>query len=121
MSTTFHPRPKSLDYDSLDIANSNQTASNDGGLASTHSITSTLARQCSPSMGDGISVSACVDSNVGPGTYYYFSSSTMPITQARKYDFPWESLPKDWTTAVKLREISQRRKDEHGSSSGEEG
>ncbi|XP_025096963.1 cell wall protein RBR3-like [Pomacea canaliculata] len=33
-------------------------------------------------------------------------------------NFPWDSLPKDWTTAVKLREISKRRREERNSSSG---
>ncbi|GFO12348.1 hypothetical protein PoB_003885300 [Plakobranchus ocellatus] len=59
------------------------------------------------------------DVHVGPGSYYYFDSNhTLPRAQARKYDFPWDSLPKDWTTSVKLREISKRRKEDRQSSSG---
>ena len=59
------------------------------------------------------------ESHIGPGSYYYFDSShTLPRAQARKYDFPWDSLPKDWTTSVKLREISKRRKEDRQSSSG---
>ena len=58
-------------------------------------------------------------STIGPGSYYNFESSTLPRAQARKYDFPWESLPKDWTTSVKLREISKRRaREDRQSSSG---
>lgn len=58
------------------------------------------------------------ESQVGPGSYYYFDSNTIPRAQAKKYDFPWDSLPKDWTTSVKLREISKRRKEDRQSSSG---
>ena len=65
------------------------------------------------------SKTASRDSKIGPGSYYYFDSShTLPRAQARKYDFPWDSLPKDWTTSVKLREISKRRKEDRQSSSG---
>lgn len=58
------------------------------------------------------------ESQIGPGSYYYFNSNTLPRAQAKKYDFPWDSLPKDWTTSVKLREISKRRKEDRQSSSG---
>ena len=56
---------------------------------------------------------------VKDGQYYNFSNNTLPRAQAKKYNFPWESLPKDWTTSVRLREISKRRKEERQSSSGE--
>nr|XP_034332489.1 uncharacterized protein LOC117680542 [Crassostrea gigas] len=47
---------------------------------------------------------------VGPGTYYGFEmeSNTLPRRNVKRNEFPWESLPKDWTTSVKLREISKR-------------
>ncbi|CAG5121883.1 unnamed protein product [Candidula unifasciata] len=61
---------------------------------------------------------ASTESQVGPGSYYYFDSNTIPRAQAKKYDFPWDSLPKDWTTSVKLRAISKRRKEDRQSSSG---
>ncbi|WAR08844.1 hypothetical protein MAR_018802, partial [Mya arenaria] len=58
-------------------------------------------------------------STIGPGSYYSFESNTLPRVHSKKYDFPWESLPKDWTTSVKLREISQRRaREDRQSSSG---
>lgn len=65
-----------------------------------------------------LSRAASNESQIGPGSYYYFDSNTIPRAQAKKYDFPWDSLPKDWTTSVKLREISKRRKEDRQSSSG---
>ncbi|KAK7494825.1 hypothetical protein BaRGS_00013952, partial [Batillaria attramentaria] len=111
---TLRPRPKSCDFDAIDVL----------GSEADHEEESTehkanLKRKFSPSMPDDISsMSSSRESKVGPGTYYYFNSHTLPRAQARKYDFPWDSLPKDWTTAVKLREISKRRREERNSSSG---
>lgn len=114
---TLRPRPKSLDFDTIDILGNDADVEDDSS-GSTRSK-ATLKRKFSPSMPDDISsLSSSRESTVGPGTYYYFTSSTLPRAQARKYDFPWESLPKDWTTAVKLREISRRKKEERNSSSG---
>nr|KAG5705034.1 hypothetical protein BaRGS_018764 [Batillaria attramentaria] len=110
---TLRPRPKSCDFDAIDVL----------GSEADHEEESTehkanLKRKFSPSMPDDISsMSSSRESKVGPGTYYYFNSNTLPRAQARKYDFPWDSLPKDWTTAVKLREISKRRREERNSSS----
>ncbi|KAK7108095.1 serine-rich adhesin for platelets-like [Littorina saxatilis] len=117
---TLRPRPKSLDFDSIDVlGNDNDADAEDNTSTSTIHGHSNLQRKHSPSMPDDISsLASSRESKVGPGTYYYFTSSTLPRAQARKYDFPWESLPKDWTTAVKLREINKRRKEERNSSSG---
>lgn len=93
-------RPKSLDLDALDTEPEEEppTAAN-------------LSR--TPSMPEGM------HRNVGPGSFYSFENNTLPKMLAKKYDFPWESLPKDWTTSVKLREISKRRiREERNSSSG---
>ena len=114
---TLRPRPKSLDFDTIDILGNDADVEDDSSSSTRSKVT--LKRKFSPSMPDDISsLSSSRESTVGPGTYYYFTSSTLPRAQARKYDFPWESLPKDWTTAVKLREISRRKKEERNSSSG---
>ena len=99
-------RPKSLDFDSIDL------------LPETDQ--SHLDRFTSPSMPNSMeTTTSSQDSVVGPGTYYYFESNTVPRAHAKKYNFPWESLPKDWTTSVKLREISKRKStDDRNSSSG---
>lgn len=112
---TLRPRPKSLDFDTIDVLGSDEEHEEDNLQRGTK-----LKRKLSPSMPDDImSLTTSRESKVGPGTYYYFESNTLPLAQARKYDFPWDSLPKDWTTAVKLREISKRRHEERNSSSGE--
>ncbi|KAL8566958.1 hypothetical protein ACOMHN_059758 [Nucella lapillus] len=112
---TLRPRPKSLNFDIVDILGSDAEDDDEG----TQSNARSLAHTMSPSMPDNLSsLAGSRESSVGPGTYYYFTSNTLPKAQARKYDFPWESLPKDWTTSVKLREISKRRKEERNSSSG---
>ncbi|RUS90842.1 hypothetical protein EGW08_001349, partial [Elysia chlorotica] len=104
-NTLLRPRPKSLDLDALEPDDSASPTRIAANLAST-----------ADKPGD-ITVSR--ESQVGPGSYYYFDSNhTLPRAQARKYDFPWDSLPKDWTTSVKLREISKRRKEDRQSSSG---
>ena len=117
---TLRPRPKSLDLDAIDVLGNDADVEDDSSNSSHSKVT--LKRKFSPSMPDDISsLSSSRESKVGPGTYYYFTSSTLPRAQARKYDFPWESLPKDWTTSVKLREISKRRREERNSSSGKLG
>ncbi|XP_076445158.1 uncharacterized protein LOC143283041 [Babylonia areolata] len=116
---TLRPRPKSLDFDTVDILGNDADVEDDDNSSTQSSSARNLARALSPSMPDNISsLASSRESKVGPGTYYYFTSNTLPRAQARKYDFPWESLPKDWTTSVKLREISKRRKEERNSSSG---
>ncbi|KAL4233220.1 NHS-like 1b [Mactra antiquata] len=116
------PRPKSLDIDTfLDNKHNLQKTSieYDERSKSTYS----LERNHNLSVPDNLLSreykSKNSSSTVGPGSYYSFESSTLPRAQAKKYDFPWESLPKDWTTSVKLREISKRRaKEDRQSSSG---
>ncbi|XP_067675527.1 serine-rich adhesin for platelets-like isoform X2 [Haliotis asinina] len=100
-------RPKSLDLDAIELCPENNKKTN-------------LRKATSPSMPANIEqTTSSTDSVVGPGTYYYFESNTIPRAQAKKYDFPWESLPKDWTTSVKLREINKRKSmEERNSSSG---
>ncbi|XP_046365436.2 serine-rich adhesin for platelets-like [Haliotis rufescens] len=100
-------RPKSLDLDAIELCPDNKKKTN-------------LRKTTSPSMPANIEqTTSSTDSVVGPGTYYYFESNTIPRAQAKKYDFPWESLPKDWTTSVKLREINKRKSmEERNSSSG---
>ncbi|ESO92267.1 hypothetical protein LOTGIDRAFT_162919 [Lottia gigantea] len=111
-SNISRSRPKSLDLDSLEF--NAPEAESSTKAQSTNNISNAA------SMPDGImSTASGSEKSIGPGTYYYFESNTLPKAQAKKYDFPWESLPKDWTTAVKLREISKRRpKEERHSSSG---
>lgn len=113
VSGAIRPRPKSLDLDAIDFLGAEDNEERATGSAGN------LTRKRSPSMPDDImTISSSQESQVGPGTYYYFNSNTLPRAQARKYEFPWDSLPKDWTTAVKLREISKRRREERNSSSG---
>ncbi|KAL8599264.1 hypothetical protein ACOMHN_007979 [Nucella lapillus] len=123
VSHTLRPRPKSLDLDSISVLDNDADNEDDSSSsASTQRHTqrhNTLQRSLSPSMPEDLaSLASSRESCVGPGTYYDFSGSSMPRVQARKYDFPWESLPKDWTTSVQLREISRRRREERNSSSG---
>lgn len=88
------PRPKSLDLDAIDFE-----------VPAGHS---NLAKM--PSMPDGMLTRKEMNMRVGPGTYYGFEmeSNTLPRRNVKRNEFPWESLPKDWTTSVKLREISKR-------------
>ncbi|GFS05720.1 hypothetical protein ElyMa_004688300 [Elysia marginata] len=87
--------------------------------SSATAIENTPTTESLPPASSSTSRAVSRDSQIGPGSYYYFDSShTLPRAQARKYDFPWDSLPKDWTTSVKLREISKRRKEDRQSSSG---
>ncbi|XP_059166341.1 uncharacterized protein LOC131948694 [Physella acuta] len=119
VSGTLKPRPKSLDFDSVEVKLDNEASKK--GLSRAKSVDRSLglSRASSPSMPDGImSRATSNESQIGPGSYYYFNSNTLPRAQAKKYDFPWDSLPKDWTTSVKLREISKRRKEDRQSSSG---
>lgn len=101
----YKPRPKSLDLDAALLEAENQNS---------------LAHSKMPSMPDGM-----LNSNrrkVGPGSYYdhEFESNTLPRRGKRiQNDLPWENLPKDWTSSVKLREISKRcSSKERQSSSG---
>lgn len=116
------PRPKSLDIDTFFDAKakpknsvevherSKSTYSLERNTSNTSNVPDNLLNK---------EQSKNSSSTIGPGSYYNFESSTLPRAQARKYDFPWESLPKDWTTSVKLREISKRRsKEDRQSSSG---
>ncbi|CAL1543064.1 unnamed protein product [Lymnaea stagnalis] len=117
VTNTLKPRPKSLDFDSIEVKDEEDTKNKAGGRLKDRS--SSLSRVISPSMPDGIvSRTTSTESQIGPGSYYYFNNNTIPRAQAKKYDFPWDSLPKDWTTSVKLREISKRRKEDRQSSSG---
>ncbi|XP_033740102.1 uncharacterized protein LOC117327287 isoform X2 [Pecten maximus] len=106
----LRPRPKSLDLDAIDFGD--------------ETMTSSLANSKMPSMPDGILSRASRDnSKVGPGTYYNFESesNTLPRRQPKRIEreFTWNAMPKDWTTSVKLREISKRRsKEDRQSSSG---
>ncbi|KAK3096996.1 hypothetical protein FSP39_005483 [Pinctada imbricata] len=95
---TVKPRPKSLDLDALDFDDRN-TRSN-------------LAKM--PSMPDCVlsrSNSTAGATKVGPGSYYNFESesNTLPRRHVKRPENIWEGLPKDWTTSVKLREITKRR------------
>lgn len=100
-------RPKSLDLDAIDFEVSNGR--------------SNLAKM--PSMPDGMLTKREMNLRVGPGTYYGFEmeSNTLPRRNVKRNEFPWESMPKDWTTSVKLREISKRNSTytDRQSSSGE--
>ena len=93
------PRPKSLDLDAIDFDETNKR--------------SPLTKM--PSMPDCVlsrSNSGVGSTKVGPGSYYNFESeqsNTLPRRNAKKTEYLWEGLPKDWTTSVKLREISKRR------------
>lgn len=114
------PRPKSLDIDTfLDTKNVHRSSIEEQDRSKS---TYSLERNHNHSVPDNLLKKGYSDtssSTVGPGSYYNFESSTLPRAQAKKYDFPWESLPKDWTTSVKLREISKRRaKEDRQSSSG---
>ncbi|XP_069142741.1 serine-rich adhesin for platelets-like isoform X2 [Argopecten irradians] len=106
----LRPRPKSLDLDAIDFDD--------------ETLTSSLAKNKMPSMPDGIlSASSRDSSKVGPGSYYNFESesNTLPRRQPKRIEreFTWNAMPKDWTTSVKLREISKRRsKEDRQSSSG---
>ncbi|XP_061176877.1 uncharacterized protein LOC133185590 [Saccostrea echinata] len=86
-------RPKSLDLDAIDFEVSSP---------------SNLAKM--PSMPDNMLTRKEMNLRVGPGTYYGFEteSNTLPKRNIKRNEFPWESMPKDWTTSVKLREISKR-------------
>ncbi|KAK3577455.1 hypothetical protein CHS0354_032306 [Potamilus streckersoni] len=104
-SSKERKRPKSLDLDALDDFVEVDKTKSLVNVSNTQNISLTQKEKSDPS--------------VGPGNYYYFDSNTLPRAQAKKYNFPWESLPKDWTTSVKLREISKRRsKEDRQSSSG---
>ncbi|CAG2242918.1 unnamed protein product [Mytilus edulis] len=101
------PRPKSLDLDAIDF-NDDMARSN-------------LARSKMPSMPDGVfnNTTAEMRRNIGPGSYYCNESNTLPRRQTRRSESPWEYLPKDWTSSVKLREINKgRSKEDRQSSSG---
>ncbi|XP_060070282.1 uncharacterized protein LOC132550253, partial [Ylistrum balloti] len=106
----LRPRPKSLDLDAIDFGD--------------ETMASSLANSKMPSMPDGILSQAARDSSkVGPGSYYNFESesNTLPRRQPKRVEreFTWNAMPKDWTTSVKLREISKRRsKEDRQSSSG---
>ncbi|OWF44994.1 uncharacterized protein LOC110457581 isoform X2 [Mizuhopecten yessoensis] len=110
ISNKLRPRPKSLDLDAMDFGD--------------ETMTSSLANSKMPSMPDGILSRATRDSSkIGPGTYYNFESesNTLPRRQPKRIEreFTWNAMPRDWTTSVKLREISQRRsKEDRQSSSG---
>lgn len=114
------PRPKSLDIDTLLDCKARPRCSIEEHERS--KSTYSLERNHTQTIPDGLlskSRPQRSSSTIGPGSYYNFESSTLPRAQARKYDFPWESLPKDWTTSVKLREISKRRaREDRQSSSG---
>ncbi|XP_052087627.1 uncharacterized protein LOC127724642 [Mytilus californianus] len=101
------PRPKSLDLDAIDF-NDDMVRSN-------------LAHTKMPSMPDGVfnNTTAEMRRNIGPGSYYCYESNTLPRRQSRRSESPWEYLPKDWTSSVKLREINKgRSKEDRQSSSG---
>lgn len=111
ISNKLRPRPKSLDLDSIDFGEDNTTSS--------------LVKSKMPSMPDGMLCQATRDgSKIGPGSYYNFESenNTLPRrrqTKRMEREFTWNAMPKDWTTSVKLREISKRRsKEDRQSSSG---
>ena len=116
------PRPKSLDLDTFLNKESNTTKDAKERSKSTCSLERNKATK-TLSVPDSLlhkEFSERSSSTIGPGSYYSFESSTLPRAQAKKYNFPWESLPKDWTTSVRLREISKRRaKEDRQSSSGE--
>ncbi|XP_012944084.1 mucin-5AC [Aplysia californica] len=115
VSGTLKPRPKSLDFDAIETEKDDET---DKGHKPVNRSVS-LGRVNSHAMPEeNLTRTASSESQVGPGSYYYFDNNTIPRAQAKKYDFPWDSLPKDWTTSVKLREISKRRKEDRQSSSG---
>ncbi|KAH9500637.1 hypothetical protein Btru_077172 [Bulinus truncatus] len=116
VNNTLKPRPKSMDFDLIDT-NNDEDSKSKIEVSKTMIRSSSLTRTDSPNMPEGISRATSNESQIGPGTYYYFNN-TLPRAQAKKYDFPWDSLPKDWTTSVKLREISKRRKEDRQSSSG---
>lgn len=113
-------RPKSLDIDTF--LDGKAKARNSIEEKERSRSTYSLERNHSKDIPDSLlnrEHSRTSASTIGPGSYYNFESSTLPRAQARKYDFPWESLPKDWTTSVKLREISKRRaREDRQSSSG---
>ncbi|KAJ8315605.1 hypothetical protein KUTeg_007755 [Tegillarca granosa] len=88
------PRPKSLDLDAIDFEKD---------------IQETLALTKMPSMPDAVLLNEDRQLKVGPGSYYNFESSTLPRSFPRRKETPWENIPKDWTTSVKLREITKSR------------
>lgn len=98
------PRPKSLDLDAIDFSSNEK---------------SNLSKVRAPSMPEGVLYRPQNSQAVGPGSYYSMESNTLPRARVKNHDFPWENLPKDWTTSVKLREISKRRSiEDRQSSSG---
>ena len=115
------PRPKSLDLDTFLNNESSSTKDQKERSKSTCSLERNKATRTN--VPDSLlhkEFSERSSSTIGPGSYYSFENSTLPRAQAKKYNFPWESLPKDWTTSVRLREISKRRaKEDRQSSSGE--
>ena len=113
-------RPKSLDIDTvLDSNTASNSIKSQERSKSTYSLERSREAKSVPDSLLHKEFSEQSSSTVGPGSYYNFESSTLPRAQQKKYDFPWESLPKDWTTSVKLREISKRRaKEDRQSSSG---
>ncbi|XP_052239040.1 actin remodeling regulator NHS-like isoform X3 [Dreissena polymorpha] len=114
------PRPKSLDIDTLLDTKAKHKSSIEEHERS--KSTYSLERKHLLTVPDNLlkkESSSKSSSTLGPGSYYNFESNTLPRATAKKYDFPWETLPKDWTTSVKLREISKRRaKEDRQSSSG---
>ena len=114
------PRPKSLDLDTF-LNKDKDSKDETERSRSTYSLErNKTARANVPDSLLHKEFSGKSSSTIGPGSYYSFENSTLPRAQAKKYDFPWESLPKDWTTSVRLREISKRRaKEDRQSSSGE--
>ena len=114
------PRPKSLDLDTF-LKKGSESKEEKERSRSTYSLerNKTAVTKVPDSLLSKEYTTKSSSTAIGPGSYYSFENSTLPRAQARKYDFPWESLPKDWTTSVRLREISKRRaKEDRQSSSG---
>ena len=115
------PRPKSLDLDTF-LKKGSDAKGEKERSRSTYSLERN--KTSAASVPDNLlskeySSAKSSSTTIGPGSYYSFENSTLPRAQAKKYNFPWESLPKDWTTSVRLREISKRRaKEDRQSSSG---
>ena len=115
------PRPKSLDIDTLldSKAKPRHSIEERERSKSTFSLERNSRHKVPENLLSEDKSASRSSSTIGPGSYYNFESNTLPRAQSKKYDFPWESLPKDWTTSVKLREISKRRaREDRQSSSG---
>ncbi|GAB1607606.1 uncharacterized protein LOC115219682 [Argonauta hians] len=108
------PERKSVDLGLLKIPQSYHDSLDDSKLALVKTV-SMPDRICETTPEP---VKPVEEEDDGSCHFYNFSNNTLPRAQAKKYDFPWESLPKDWTTSVRMREISKRRKEERQSSSG---